>query len=89
MPLPIMLVVVDVEVEIDAHDEEKQQERCLSCLLLFFHTIFTYYLKGSEISQCLSLVLGVGSRASFSTSGLVKSPFKDDFQANGLFNDDF
>ena len=50
---------------------------------------YAEHFTGSEISRCLSLVLGVGSRASFSTSGLVKSPFKDDFQANGLFNDDF
>ena len=50
---------------------------------------YAEHFTGSEISQCLSLVLGVGSRASFSTLGLVKSPFKDDFQANGLFNDDF
>ena len=40
---------------------------------------YAEHFTGSEISRCLSLVLGVGSQASFSTSGLLKSPFKDDF----------
>ena len=40
---------------------------------------YAEHFTGSEKSQCLSLVLGAGSPASFSISGLLKSPFKEDF----------